>query len=73
MPTNKNKIEELEKRILNDSKTKDKLAVIMDPFLLGIEEMQKSFSSIFIAKNWQDNRITIEMDKFENSLPYFKK
>lgn len=68
---NKNKIEEMEKKILNNSKTKDRLFKMMDPLVLWIEEMKKSFSSILINKSW-DNKITLEMDKFENHINNLK-
>lgn len=68
MKKNRNKIEEMEKKILDNSKTKDKLAIIMDPLLLWIEEMKNSFSSIFVNKSSNDYMITLEIEKFENNL-----
>jgi hypothetical protein len=55
-------IKELENKILK--KNKNKLATIIDPLNAGLEEMQKSFSSIFYG-NKGGNKITIEMEKFE--------
>ncbi len=69
---NKNKIEEIEKQILNNSKTKDRLFKMMDPLVLWIEEMKKSFSIILSDKIWE-NKITLEMDKFENKVNNLKK
>jgi len=68
MTKDQNKIEEMEKKILDNSKTKDKLFTIMDPLVLWIEDMKKAFSSIFVNKSWNNNKITLEMDKFENNL-----
>lgn len=58
-----NKLEELEKS-LHTKKTKDKLFNIMDPFVLGIDEMKKSFSNLFVS-NKGNNKITLNMDRFE--------
>ena len=60
---NKNKIEELEKKIL--TKQKDVLADTLDPIIAWFEEMKKSFSSIFLSSDGT-NRITYSMEKFEN-------
>ena len=73
MMQDKNKIEEIEKKILDNSKTKDKLFTIMDPLVLWIEEMKKSFYPIFVNKSWNNNRITLEMDRFEKNLNNLKK
>lgn len=72
MTQNKNKIEEMEKKILDNLKTNDRLAIIMDPLLLWIEEMKKAFSSIFISKWWSDYKITLKMDKFEKKIVWEK-
>ena len=59
---NKNKIDELEKKVLNEKKTY--LVDIMDPLLAWIDEMKKSFSSIFSHTSWE-NKINIMMEKYE--------
>jgi len=63
MIKNKNKIEDLEKKVLW-KQTEDRLLTALDPLLLWLEDMKKTFFSIFVNKNW-DNKITISMDNFE--------
>jgi len=59
---NKNKIKELEKKVLESNKWN--LVEIMDPLMAGLEEMRRSFSSIF-WDNWWENKINLFMEKFE--------
>jgi len=65
---NKNKkvelknISELEKKVLEDKKSY--LADVMDPLLAWIDEMKRSFSSIF-SNSDGENRINLMMEKFE--------
>lgn len=73
MSQNKNKIEELEKKVLDNSDIKNKLFIILDPLVLWIEEMTKSFSSLFTDWNNDNYKITLEMDEFENNLKKLKK
>ena len=59
---NKNKINDLEKKILEEKKSY--LADAMDPLFAGINEMKKSFSSIFSHSDWE-NKISLIMEKYE--------
>jgi len=59
---NKNKISELEKKVLKEKKSY--LIDIMDPLLAGVDEMKKSFSSIF-NDNGGENKINLLMEKYE--------
>lgn len=70
MSVNKNKIEDLEKKIVW-KQTEDKLVLVLNPLLLGLEDMRKTFFSIFDNKKW-DNKITISMDNFEKKWNKWK-
>ena len=59
---NKNKITELEKKLLEEKKTY--LADIMDPLFAGVDEMKRSFSSIFSHSDGE-NKINLLMEKYE--------
>jgi hypothetical protein len=63
MIVNKNKIEDLEKKVIW-KQTEDKLLTALDPLLLWLEDMKITFFFIFDNKKW-DNKITISMDNFE--------
>jgi len=63
MSWNKNKIEDLEKKVVW-KQTEDKLLTALDPLLLWLEDMRTTFFSIFSDKKWE-NKITISMDHFE--------
>jgi len=59
-----NKIEELENSVI-ESKTEDKLVKALDPLVLWLEEMQKSFLTIFWRKSNLQDVISLKLDLFE--------
>jgi len=59
---NKNKISDLEKKLLEEKKSY--LAEAMDPLFAGIDEMKRSFSSIFSHSDGE-NKISLMMEKYE--------
>jgi len=63
MSQSKSKISELEKMVVEDKKWS--LVDTLNPLVAWIEEMKKSFTTIFWTNHWE-NKISISMDKYEN-------
>lgn len=67
MSKNKNKLEQMEEEIWSNQSTKNRLYKTMDPLILWLEEMWKSFANIFAQWKW-NNMINLDMDRFENKV-----
>lgn len=67
MTQNKNKLQKMEEELWNIKTTKDSLLSAMNPLVLWLEEMWRSFVSVFGQWKWV-NKISIEMDRFENKI-----